>query len=113
MFRGYTRSDYIKFVDDIRSLSRHISITSDIIVWFPWETEEDFQESLDLVRYAKFDTVYIGIYSPRPGTLGAKKYTDDIPKNIKKDRRDRLNSLLKSISYDNNQSEVGSVKKLW
>ncbi len=112
MFRGYTKSDYIKFVDDIRSLSRPISITSDIIVWFPWETEEDFEQSLDLVRYAKFDTVYIGIYSPRPGTLWAKKYNDDISKEVKKDRRDRLNELLKKISHDNNQNEIWDVKKV-
>ena len=54
------------FVDTIRDLGRPISITTDIIVGFCDETEEDFQETLDLVRYARFDMIYIGIYSNRP-----------------------------------------------
>lgn len=112
MFRGYNRSDYIKFVDDIRALKRPISITSDIIVWFPWESEQDFEDTLELVKYARFDTVYIGIYSPRPGTLWAKKYIDDIPKTIKKKRRDVLNDLLRSISASNNQKEIWDTKKV-
>jgi tRNA-2-methylthio-N6-dimethylallyladenosine synthase len=69
MFRGYNAHQYKKFVDDIRSLNRPISITSDIIVGFCDETEEDFQQSLELTNHAQFDMIYIGIYSPRPGTL--------------------------------------------
>lgn len=53
-------------MDGIRALERPISITTDIIVGFCDETEEDFQESLEMIRYAKFDMIYIGIYSPRP-----------------------------------------------
>lgn len=107
MFRGYTAEQFRVFVDRIRALNRDISITSDIIVGFCDETEEDFQESMALTQYARFDMVYIGIYSPRPGTLAHRMMDDNIPKDVKHDRRDRLNTLLKEISYANNQKEIG------
>ena len=106
MFRGYTVAQAKEFIDNIRELKRDISITTDIIVGFPGETEEDFQQTLDLVRYGNFDMIYIGIYSPRPGTLAAKSYPDDIPRKIKRDRRNRLNDLLTDISLKNNKREI-------
>ena len=66
MFRGYTVQQAKTFIDNIRNLKRDISITTDIIVGFPGETDEDFQQTLELVQYGKFDMIYIGIYSPRP-----------------------------------------------
>lgn len=66
MFRGYTVEQAKTFIDDIRKLKRDISITTDIIVGFPDETEEDFQQTLELVKYGDFDMIYIGIYSSRP-----------------------------------------------
>ena len=110
MFRGYTAEQFKEFVDKIRALSRPISITSDVIVWFCTETEEDFQETIDLVRYAKFDLIYMGIYSPRPGTIAARKFEDDVPAAIKKERRHRLNEVLKEVSAENNQTEIGTIK---
>ncbi len=110
MFRGYTREQYIEFVDKIRSLKRDISLTTDVIVWFTDETEEDFQQTLNLVEYARFDMIYIGIYSVRPGTYAARKYEDNIPKEVKHDRRNRLNELLKKISSENNAKEVGNIR---
>lgn len=112
MFRGYTAEQYKGFVDKIRALKRPISITSDIIVGFSDEREEDFLESLALAQYSRFDMVYIGIYSPRPWTLGARKYEDNVPQSIKKERRDRLNEVLKKISYENNQLEVGTNREV-
>lgn len=106
MFRGYTIQQAKEFIDTIRNLKRKISITTDIIVGFPDETEEDFQQTLDLVKYGKFDMVYIGIYSPRPGTLAEKKYSDNISRTVKRDRRSRLNDLLKDISRKNNEKEI-------
>ncbi len=110
MFRGYTAEQFKEFVDKIRALSRPISITSDVIVWFCTETEEDFQETIELVRYAKFDLIYMGIYSPRPWTIAARKFEDDVPQAIKKERRHRLNEVLKEVSAENNQSEIGTTK---
>ena len=112
MFRGYTVEQYREFVDGIRSLSKLISITSDIIVGFCDETEEDFVQSLELTRYSEFDMVYIGIYSPRPGTYGAKKYEDNVPMEIKKERWARLNEVLIEISTKNNLQEHGSVREM-
>ncbi len=112
MFRGYTVQQAKEFIDNIKKLTRKISITTDIIVWFCDETEEDFQETLDLVKYGWFDMVYIGIYSSRPGTLAAKNYSDNISRAVKRDRRNRLNELLKDISRKNNNEELGTTKEV-
>lgn len=112
MFRGYSVSDYRTFIDNIRKLKRPISITTDIIVGHPDETDQDFQDSMELTRYAGFDMIYIGIYSPRPGTIWAKKYEDNVPMKIKKQRRNELNDLLKTISESNNQKEIGTTKQV-
>ena len=66
MFRGYTVKQAKDRIDNIRKLKRDISITTDIIVGFPGETEADFKKTLSLVKYGKFDMIYIGIYSQRP-----------------------------------------------
>lgn len=110
MFRGYTVAQAKQFIDNIRKLKRKISITTDIIVGFCDETEDDFQQTLDLVEYGKFDMIYIGIYSPRPGTLAYKNYSDNISREIKRDRRNRLNNVLKDISRQNNETEIWSIK---
>lgn len=112
MFRGYTAEEYKVFVDSIRALDRPISITTDIIVGFCDETEEDFKQSLEMIRYANFDMIYIGIYSPRPGTYGAKKYEDNIPQEVKKDRRARMNEVLIASSKANNEAEIGKVRTM-
>ena len=62
------------------------------------------------MRYAKFDLIYMGIYSPRPGTIAARKFEDDVPAAIKKERRHRLNEVLKEVSAENNQTEIGTIK---
>lgn len=105
MFRGYTVQQAKTFIDNIRNLKRDISITTDIIVGFPGETDEDFQQTLELVQYGKFDMIYIGIYSPRPWTFGAKNYPDDIPYKVKRARRNALNTMLTDISYHNNKND--------
>jgi len=112
MFRGYTVQQAKTFIDNIRKLKRNISITTDIIVGFPDETEEDFQQTLDLVKQGNFDMIYIGIYSPRPWTLAAKNYSDNISRSIKRDRRNRLNDLLKDISRKNNEKEIWTTKEI-
>ncbi len=112
MFRWYSVSQYKEFVDNIRALKRPISITTDIIIGFCGETEEDFQQSLDLMEYARFDMVYMGIYSPRPGTIAAKKLKDDIPREVKKERRQRMNEVLRRISEENNEKEIWTIREM-
>lgn len=107
MRRWYTAEQAKIFIDNIRKLSRPISITTDIIVGFPDETEKDFKATLDLVRHGQFDMIYIGIYSPRPGTRAHKHLPDNISKEMKRERRNQLNNLLKEISKHNNVTEVG------
>ncbi|AHB41252.1 hypothetical protein P148_SR1C00001G0457 [candidate division SR1 bacterium RAAC1_SR1_1] len=111
MRRGYTVEQAKEFIKNIRSLKRKISITTDMIVGYPDETEEDFQASLDLAKYGNFDMIYIGIYSPRPGTFAHKNHPDTIDRATKRERRNRLNELLKSISKANNDQEIGQIKK--
>ena len=69
MHRGYNKERFIEKVDMIREIIPDVSLTSDIIVGFPGETEKDFQDTLDVVEYSKFDLVYMFKFSPRPGTL--------------------------------------------
>jgi len=112
MFRGYTAEQFKEFVDKIRWLKRKISITTDIIVWFCDETEEDFQKSLELTTYARFDMIYIGKYSTRKGTFAQRKYIDNISAKVKQERRSRLNNLLIQISAENNKDEIGKNKEI-
>ena len=112
MFRGYSAEQCYQFIDKIRALKRPISITTDIILGFPWETEEDFQETLKLTEYGRFDMIYMGIYSNRPWTFADRKYPDDIPYAIKHERWTRLNDLLYRISEENNQKEVGQIRTM-
>lgn len=112
MFRGYTAEQFKEFVDKIHGLKRKISITTDIIVGFCDETDEDFQASLDMVKYAKFDMIYIGKYSTRPGTFAYRKYIDNVDPVVKQQRRSQLNELLTQISRENNKSEVGSSRPI-
>lgn len=112
MFRGYSAEQCYEFIDRIRALKRKISITTDIILGFPGETEEDFQKTLQLVEYGRFDMIYMGIYSNRPGTFADRKYVDDIPYATKHQRRSQLNELLHTISTSNNTQEVGQIRMM-
>lgn len=112
MFRWYSEEQCYEFIDKIRGLKRDISITTDIILWFPWETDEDFEKTLKLVEYGRFDMIYMGIYSNRPWTFADKKYPDDIPYKVKHERWKRLNDLLYHISEENNKNEVWNIRKV-
>lgn len=110
MRRGYTSQQAKDFIDNIKSLQRDISITTDIIVGYPDETEEDFQATLDLIEYGNFDMIYIWIYSPRPGTYAHKNHPDNIDRKTKRERRDRLNEVLKKTSEKNNKKEIWQTR---
>lgn len=97
MNRGYTREEYLKIIDKIRSLIPKISITTDIIVGFPGEKEEDFQDTLELMKEIKFNSAYMFQYSPRPGTP-AEKMPSQIPEEIKLERLHKVIDLQRAIS---------------
>jgi len=111
MNRWYTIEQFKEFIDKIRNLKRDISITTDIIVWFSQETEEDFKETIDIVKYSKFDMIYTWIYSPRPNTKAYKTLEDNISKEEKHKRWETLNNLLYEISLENNKKEIWKIRQ--
>lgn len=106
MNRKYTREHYFDLVDALRSKVKDIEITTDIIVGFPTETEEDFEDTLDLVRKVRYSAAYTFAYSPRAGTK-ASVMEDQIDENLKKDRLARLNAVLLESVVGNNDKYIG------
>ena len=111
MNRKYTVERYLEIVDRLRERIPNIHLTTDLIVGFPGETEEDFQDTLDLVRRVEYDSAFTFIYSPRTGTPAAKR-SDQVPEEIKKDRIHRLIELQNSISAEKNQRMVGKEEEV-
>ncbi len=108
MNRKYTREQYLDLVAKARSAIADVSFTTDIIVGFPGETEEDFEQTLDLVRRIRFDSAFTFIYSPREGTPAARwEGRDPVPNPVKKDRLNRLMELQYEISLEANQALIG------
>lgn len=97
MNRHYTKEDYLALVDKVKAAMPDISLTTDIIVGFPGETEEDFSETLDVVEKVGFDSAFTFIYSKREGTPAAS-YPDEVPEDVVKDRFDRLLEVCKIAS---------------
>lgn len=110
MNRRYTRETYLERIAAVRAAVPDIALSTDIIVGFPGETEEDFQETLDLVERVSFDHAFTFIYSRREGTPAAA-LAHTVPREIAQDRFDRLALLVRSLSYEANQREVGAVRQ--
>jgi len=108
MNRKYTKEQYLDLVDRIYKKIPEVSITTDIIVGFPTETEEDFEETIDLVRKAKFEGAYTFVYSKRKGTPAAL-YEETVTKEEAKDRLHRLNKLINEGYLRGNQRFEGKV----
>jgi len=106
MRRGYTKERYLELVDKIRKTIPQISLTTDIIVGFPGESEQDFQETLDLVRKVEFDGAFTFCYSRIKGTEAAE-FEDQLPEEVKKERLRRLIQLQRQILEKRNKSLVG------
>lgn len=109
MNRHYTKDDYLVLAEKIKNRIPGISFTTDIIVGFPGETEEDFQETLDVVRKVKFDSAYTYVYSKRTGTPAATM-DGQVEPDVIKDRFDRLLKVIKEGSKDNRKHGVGNVE---
>jgi len=106
MNRTYTKEEFLKLVNMIKAYIPDCGLTTDIIVGFPGETEEDFQETLEVVSKVKFDTAFMFKYSSRPGTK-ASHYTDCIPEDIKQARLQTLIEFQQKISLMNNRKKIG------
>ncbi|MDP9241594.1 MAG: tRNA (N6-isopentenyl adenosine(37)-C2)-methylthiotransferase MiaB [Actinomycetota bacterium] len=111
MRRSYRSQRYLSWLERIRAAIPEIAVTTDIIVGFPGETEEDFIGTLDVVERARFDQAYTFQYSPRPGT-DAASYPDQVPKEVVQERFDRLVECQERISLDHNRALVGSTTEL-
>ncbi len=98
MNRGYTRQDYVELAHQIRAMIPGVAISTDIITGFPGESEADFQETIEVMQEVKFESAYIFNYSPREGTMAAKKFADDVSEEEKKRRIILLNDYQRALT---------------
>ncbi|WP_276909626.1 tRNA (N6-isopentenyl adenosine(37)-C2)-methylthiotransferase MiaB [Corynebacterium riegelii] len=111
MRRSYRSKKFLAILDEVREKIPHASITTDIIVGFPGETEEDFQDTLDVVAKSRFTSAYTFQYSPRPGTPAAEM-ENQVPKKVVQERFERLIALQDRISAEENAKLVGTEQEL-
>jgi tRNA-2-methylthio-N6-dimethylallyladenosine synthase len=107
MRRGYTIERYRELVHTIRCKVPQISLSTDIIVGFPGETEEQFERSLSLIQKLRFDVVHVAAYSPRPGTIAWQEYQDNIPSEVKRGRFNKIEELQTAIASEINSQLQG------
>jgi tRNA-2-methylthio-N6-dimethylallyladenosine synthase len=111
MRRSYRKDRYLAILDRVRQAMPDAAVTTDIIVGFPGETEQDFQETLDVVRQAQFASAFTFQYSPRPGTPAAT-LPDQVPAAVVKDRYGRLHEAVEESALAGNREQVGRVVEL-
>jgi tRNA-2-methylthio-N6-dimethylallyladenosine synthase len=109
MNRTYDREWYMEKVRRIYEIMPDCAISSDIITGFCTETEEEHQQSVDMIEWAKYSMSYMFFYSERPGTLAARKYEDDIPLKVKKRRLTEVINMQQKISLELNQADIGKT----
>ncbi len=111
MGRRYTKESYLELVQKLKAKIPHLALSTDIIVGFPTETEEDFQETMDIVEQCQYDNAFTFIYSIRHGTP-AEKIKEQVPLEIKEERLQRLNEKVNFYFLKNNQALVGKTLKV-
>lgn len=111
MNRKYTKEQYLNLVEKMKKMVPNIVFSTDIIVGFPGETEEDFEDTLDVVEKVHFEQVFMFIYSRRVGTPG-DRMENQIPEEIKHRRFDRLKTLVESQIKENNDKYIGTIQKV-
>ena len=111
MNRKYTKEQYLNLAEKIKKEIPEVLFSTDIIVGFPGETEEDFEDTLDVVRKINFEQIYMFIYSRRVGTPG-DKMENQIPEEIKHKRFDRLKALFEKQVEENNKKYIGKLEKI-
>ena len=109
MNRQHTREEYFELIDTIRKYIPHCAISHDMIAGFPSETEQDHQDTLDLMEYVKYDFGFMFAYSERPGTMAAKKIQDDVPEATKKRRLQEIIDLQRIHSEYRTQEFIGKT----
>ena len=112
MNRTYTREWYIERIDTIKKLIPDCAVSTDIIIGFCTETEEEHQDTLSLMDYAQFDFAYMYTYSERPGTLAAKRFEDDIPETVKTRRFNEILKKQQECSLKRLEQHIGKTHKV-
>lgn len=112
MLRPYTVEEYKAIITQIRTKIPGVSITTDCIVGFCKETEEEYQETRDLFEWVKYDMAFIAEYSTRPGTTADVKLTDDVPDDIKRTRERDLNAVLEKTALENNEKYLNTTVRV-
>ncbi|MEO6851661.1 MAG: radical SAM protein, partial [Mucilaginibacter sp.] len=112
MNRTYDRDWYINRIDAIRRIIPGCAISTDVITGFCSETEEEHQDTLSMMDYVHYDFAYMFMYSERPGTLAAKRYADDIPDQVKRNRLKEIVAKQQEHSFIRLQTQLGKVQKV-
>ncbi|MBI3813045.1 MAG: tRNA (N6-isopentenyl adenosine(37)-C2)-methylthiotransferase MiaB, partial [Nitrospinae bacterium] len=108
MNRGYTSSDYLKKIDRVKESIPEASLSTDIIVGFPGETDDDFDKTKDIIKRVRYDGIYLFKYSPRPETPAAK-FSDPIPDDVKQARFEEIMEMQKEITLEKNKAYEGRI----
>ena len=111
MNRVYTKEQYLELVDKMKAKIPNLALSTDIIVGFPGETDEEFEDTLDVVRKVNFEQIFMFIYSPRTGTVAANR-ADQVPESIKHIRFDKLKDLYESKVDENNEKYIHTKQKI-
>jgi tRNA-2-methylthio-N6-dimethylallyladenosine synthase len=112
MRRGYTVDRYVEVVEGIRQRLQDVSISTDVIVGFCGETDEEFQHTFDILERLRFDKVHVAAYSPRPGTIASRQMEDDVTKEVKQARLQAVEALQKRIAGEINSALVGTIQEV-
>lgn len=112
MNRTYTKTKFLSLIKKIRTAIPHIALTTDIIVGFPTETEEDFFDTLEVIQATHFDAAFIFKYSPRIGTAAQRRFPDDVSAAVKTHRIIRLNEIQRKISLEKNQEYINRYETI-
>ncbi len=111
MNRRYTREDYLSLIGKLRSIVPDVVLSSDIMIGFPGETEEEFEETVSLMEEVRYDSAFTFVYSPRKGTPAAEM-ADQIPEDIKQKRIMKIVALQNRITYESNKKDVGRLDRI-
>jgi tRNA-2-methylthio-N6-dimethylallyladenosine synthase len=111
MRRTYSRERYLRLVGELRAAITDLALTTDIIVGFPGETEDDFQETLEVVEEVGYDGAYTFVYSPRHGTEAAMS-PDQVPEETKHDRIERLVEVVQRVAGERNEQRIGRIEEV-
>ncbi len=109
MRRGYTAENYRRLISQIRSKIPGVALSTDVIVGFPSEAEEQFQHTFDLLSKLRFDTIHVAVYSPRTGTIASKKFEDNVPMAEKQERLNKIEQLQEKIATEINRQLLGKT----